>query len=99
EILGGKVLAAFVEQDEGVAGAMSCPGSMAKPLAQALRLLALATGCIRGAALRDLGHAGEFEADRRPRLGKAVEIAPGEFPLRTGLQPAYGMNLDAHDRL
>ena len=44
------------------------------------------------AAFGDLGNPGEFQPDRWPALGEALEIAVGQLPLGAGFHPAHGMN-------
>ncbi len=55
-------------------------------------LVALAFAGALRAALDNLGDPGEFEPDRGPALGEALEIAVGQLPLGAGFHSAHGMN-------
>jgi hypothetical protein len=61
-----------------------------------LRLLAATLGGGLGAAFRDFRHAGKFQSQSRACLGKAIEIALGQFLVGAGLHPAHGMYGYAH---
>jgi len=88
EILGGEAAAAFVEQGQHHAWLelrLQGASLLAPPLGGGLRT-----------AFRRFDDTGEFEPDRRPAPGEALEVAFGQFSFGAGFHPAHGMHGNFH---